>query len=101
MKKGTRKVSDIDQLLNEQLQDPSFAEAWAETELEDQIKRMLIQARKDSGLTQQELAKRSGVRQSNISRIENGDCVPTLSTLSAIAKGAGRLLRIDMVKPTA
>jgi len=38
-------MSDIDELLNEQLQDPEFAEAWEATELEYQIQRMLIAAR--------------------------------------------------------
>ena len=97
MSRDTKKTSDIDELLQEELKNPSFAKAWEETELEDQVKRMLIQARIDSGLTQKELAAKSGIRQSNISRIENGDCVPTLTTLHAIARGAGRRLKIVMV----
>lgn len=97
MSRGKKKISDIDEILNEELKDPAFAKAWAETELEDQIKRMLIQARIDGGLTQKELAAKSGIRQSNISRIENGDCVPTLATLNAIARGTGRRLKIEMV----
>ncbi len=90
-----RKVrSSIDDIIEEQLKDPEFAEAWADTELEDQIKRSLIQARIDAGLTQKDLAEKSGVRQSNISRIENGSAVPTLQTLRAIAKGTGKKLKI-------
>ena len=71
-----------------------FAKAWAETELEDQIKRSLIQARLDAGLTQKQLAERSGIRQPNISRIENGTTTPTIQTLNAIAKGSGKKLKI-------
>ena len=97
MSRGTKKVSDIDEILIEELKKPSFAKAWADTEIEDQVKRMLIQARIDGGLTQKQLAEKSGIRQSNISRIENGDCVPTLATLNAIARGAGRRLKIEMV----
>ena len=97
MKKETRNNSDIDELLKEEMKDPAFAKAWEETELEDQIKRMLIQARIDSNLTQKELAEKTGLRQSNISRIENGECVPKLSTLKAIAKGTGHKLKIEMV----
>jgi len=85
--------SSLDAIIEEQMKDPEFAEAWAESELEDQIKRNLIQARIDAGLTQ-ELAERSGVRQSNISRIESGTAVPTLRTLNAIAKGTGKKLKI-------
>lgn len=97
MSRGKKKISDIDEILNDELEDPAFAKAWAETELEDQIKRMLIQARIEGGLTQKELAAKSGIRQSNISRIENGECVPTLATLNAIAQGTGRRLKIEMV----
>ena len=91
-----RKTSELDIIINEQLKNPAFAEAWSETELEDLIKRMLIQARIDSGLTQKELSERSGIRQSNISRIENGTVVPTLQTLFALAKGSGKKLKITI-----
>ncbi len=93
MKKSTNK-NTLDSIIAEQMEDSEFAEAWAETELEDQIKRCLIQARLDAGLTQKDLAERSGVRQSNISRIENGSAIPTLQTLKAIAKGTGKKLKI-------
>ena len=91
-----RKPSELDTIIDEQLKDPGFAKAWSETELEDQIRRSLIQARIDSGLTQKELSERSGIRQSNISRIENGTVIPTLQTLYALAKGSGKKLRITI-----
>ena len=91
-----RKTSELDAIINEQLNDPKFAEAWSETELGDQVKRILIQARINSGLTQKELSERSGIRQSNISRIENGTAVPTLQTLFALAKGTGKTLKITI-----
>ena len=93
MKRKTNK-NMLDDIINEQLKDEDFAKAWAETELEDQIKRSLIQARLDAGLTQKQLAERSGIRQSNISRIESGTATPTIQTLNAIAKGSGKKLKI-------
>ncbi|MDO5121512.1 MAG: helix-turn-helix transcriptional regulator [Erysipelotrichaceae bacterium] len=87
--------TSLDEIIKGQMKDPEFAEAWVETELEDQIKRSLIQARIDAGLTQKELAEKSGVRQSNISRIESGSVIPTLQTLNAIAKGTGKKLKIS------
>ena len=72
-----------------------LAKAWAETELEDQIKRAVVSARIEKGLTQAQLADRSGLRQSNISRIENGSAIPTLQTLNAIAYGTGKKLKIS------
>ena len=85
----------LDAILQNELNDPEFAKAWAETELEDQIKRAVISARIEKGLTQAQLADLSGLRQSNISRIENGVATPTLQTLNAIACGTGKKLKIS------
>ena len=90
-------MSDIDELLENQLKDKEFAKAWEDTELEYQIKRMLIAARIEQKMTQKELAEKSGVRQSNISRIEKGACTPTLNTLTELAKGLGKQLRIELI----
>ena len=46
-------------------------------------------------MTQKELAERTGIRQSNISRIESGACSPTVETLSRIAAGLGKQLKIE------
>lgn len=43
--------------------------------------------RKSRGMTQGELARRSGVAQSTLSYIEKGDKYPRFETLSAICKG--------------
>lgn len=90
-------MNDLDLLLEEEMQDPAFVKAWNETELEDQIKRMMIDARLEKNMTQKQLAEVSGVRQSNISRIENGTCTPTLTTLCEIASALGKKLKISMV----
>ena len=54
----------------------------------------LYETRIDEGITQKELAKLSGIRQSNISRIERGDCSPTIETLSKLAYAMGKKLEI-------
>lgn len=48
-------------------------------------------------MTQKELAKKSGIRQSNLSRIERGVSMPNLSTLQAIAAGLGKKLHIEFL----
>lgn len=90
-------MSDIEELLEENLNDPKFVKAWEETEIEYQIKSMLIAARLEHNLTQKQLSEISGIRQSNISRIENGTCIPTIPTLCEIAKSYGKKLKIEMV----
>lgn len=51
----------------------------------EQIKRIRARER----LSQYELARRSGIAQSTISRIESGDLDPSWSTMSALLEGAG------------
>ena len=90
-------MSDLDELLDENLKDPEFAQAWEETEIEYQIKKMLIAARLEHKMTQKQLAEKSGIRQSNISRIESGACIPTIPTLCEIAKSYGKKIKIEMI----
>ena len=56
----------------------------------------LYETRTDLGITQAQLAKMSGVRQSNISRIERGTCSPTIRTLSELAYAMGKKLEIKI-----
>ena len=49
----------------------------------------LLVLRLEAGMTQTELAKRSGIRQSEISKIENGRINPTMETLEALGATLG------------
>lgn len=50
------------------------------------ISKRIRKARKAAGLTQVELADRSGIPQSHISRLENGEHSPSAQTLQRLAK---------------
>lgn len=50
---------------------------------------ILLDARKKSGLTQQELARRIGTDKGYVSRVERGLIVPSVSTLYRIAAAMG------------
>lgn len=50
---------------------------------------ILLDARKKSGLTQQELARRIGADKGYVSRVERGLIVPSVSTLYRIAAAMG------------
>lgn len=54
----------------------------------------LYETRTELGLTQKDLSELSGIRQSNISRIESGMCSPTIHTLSALALAMNKKLEI-------
>jgi ribosome-binding protein aMBF1 (putative translation factor) len=53
------------------------------------LARQLLQRRHALGLTQEQLAAAAAVRQSEISRIENGRGNPTVLTLSRLADALG------------
>lgn len=90
-------MDDFDKYLDEQLQNPEFKKEWDENELEYQLMMMILKARSEQNLTQSELAERTGIRQSNISRIEKGQALPSISTLCKIAHGLGKRLQIKFV----
>ena len=71
-------MDDFDKYLDEQLQNPEFKKEWDENELEYQLMMMILKARNEQNLTQSELAERTGIRQSNISRIEKGQALPSI-----------------------
>ena len=81
--------------LKEQLKDPEFKNEYKALEPEYEIIRNIILARKELNMTQEELAERSGIKQSNISRIEKGTYNPSLSSLKKIAKGLNKDLHIE------
>lgn len=49
------------------------------------IMQAVIDARKEYGLTQQQLAERTGISQADISKLENGNANPSLKTLQRLA----------------
>ena len=52
-----------------------------------EIGQRIRRAREDSGLTQQDLADRTGIRRPNIARLERGSGLPNLATLIKVADG--------------
>src|SRR5579864_9270164 len=53
------------------------------------IAREILADRKSAGLTQEQLAKRAGIRQKTLSRIESARHTPTLKTLKKIDRALG------------
>jgi DNA-binding XRE family transcriptional regulator len=66
-------------------------------EAEYKIIEEIIMARKEKNLTQKDLAKLIGTRQSNISRLEGGNYNPSLDLLNRIALAVGKELEVRMI----
>lgn len=96
MKKNTKDMISFDDYLEEQLKDPEFKEAYDELEFEFALYEAIIKKRANEGLTQKELAKRMGTKQTAISRFESGNYNPTLSFLKKLTKALGVKLEIKI-----
>ena len=77
------------------MRDPEFAKAYKEMQPEFNIIRAIIEARTANNLTQKELAERTGIAQTEISRIENGSRNPSIKLLQRLADGMGMVLNIS------
>ena len=82
-------------LLDEQLQNPEFKAEYDALEDEFVIIQAMIDARKRSGLTQKQLAERTGIAQADISKLENGNANPSLKTLRRLAAGMGMKIKLE------
>ena len=75
-----------------------YGVAWKDAPLIDalvmQVINQLREERLAQNMTQAQLAKKSGIRQANIARLENGQTVPTLETLLRITRVLGLTLKL-------
>ena len=86
----------LDRTIEKCKKSKSFKKEWDASQFEYELARMLIKSRLDSKMTQNELSASSGVRQSNISRIENGECLPSLATLISLARGMNKRVKVTL-----
>ncbi len=90
-------MSDFRNYLNEQLRNPEFKKEWDRLEPEFNMMQAMIDARKRCNMTQKELAERTGIDQSDISKIETGNANPTLAVLKRLAEGMDMVLKLEFV----
>jgi transcriptional regulator with XRE-family HTH domain len=78
---------------SEKMRDPQFRAAAQALEPAYQVTRLRLQ----KGLTQKELAKAVGTRQSSIARLESGKSQPSLSFLHKVVEALGGRLQVHIV----
>ena len=88
-------MTKFDDFLAQQLKDPDFRAEYEALEPEFTIMQAMIEARRSSGLTQKQLAERTGIAQADISKLESGNGNPSLRTLQRLAAGMGMQVRIE------
>ena len=95
MKQLTGKMIKLNDYINEQKKNPEFLKAYEEVQPEMSIIRAIIEARNSRNLTQKELSKKSGIAQTEISKIENGSRNPSIRVLQRLADGMDMVLNIS------
>ena len=81
---------------NKLLKDKKVKKAYDELEPEFAIIQKIIEKRLKAGLTQAQLAKKIGTKQSAISRIEQGSYNPSLAFLVKLSKALDAKLKISI-----
>lgn len=83
------------QIMEKRKKDAEFDALWQESRSEYKLLAELVKIRKESHLSQTELAKKSGNSQQVISRIENKGNSPTLKTLCSILDVLGYEIKFE------
>ena len=85
----------LEEYKQKKMRDPEFAQAYVEVQPEMNIIRALVDARTSQNLTQKELSERTGIAQTEISRLENGTRNPSIKLLQRLADGMGMVLNVS------
>ena len=87
----------FDDMLSKQLENEEFKKEYEAIQPEMDVIRAIVDARTSQNLTQNELAKRTGINQADISKLENGTRNPSVNLLKRLAEGMGMVLKIEFV----
>ena len=79
------------------LSDSETKKEYEAMEPEFQLILALLKLRIEQNLTQQELAERTGINRSDISKIEHGNANPSLKTMKRLAGALGKRVCISFI----
>ncbi len=78
------------------LSDPELAAEYEAMRPRYELASGIIGGRIALGITQAQLAERAGLHKSTISRLEGGNCNPSLELMERVARGLGMELHIEL-----
>lgn len=90
------RLQNVDEHLKEKLKDPYFRELYELEEQKLKIVKRIISYRIRNKLSQQQLAKRAGVTQQHISKIENG-AFSSMTTLEKLLLFIGYTVKVEAI----
>lgn len=78
----------------QRMKDPEFAKAYSDIQPEMNVIRAIIDARISQNMTQKELSEKTGIAQTEISKLENGTRNPSIKLLQRLADGMDMVLNV-------
>jgi transcriptional regulator with XRE-family HTH domain len=93
------RLSDLktaDDVLAEHLEDPEFRKEWNRTALARAVGIRLLRYRAKMGMTQGELAKKIGLKQPAVARLEAAEKNPTWETLARLSEALSIEFVVDI-----
>jgi len=97
-RKNIQKAVDFQEYLAEKLKNPKFRKYYDEYGKQLEIAYQILQLRKQKRISQSELAKKIGTKQSNIARMEAGEQNFSIDTLQKIAQVFNKDLKVSFGK---
>ena len=95
-KKSIKNMTKFSDLHVKWMKDPKYRKAYEDWEPEFAIIKAVLKKRIEARMSQQDLAKKLGTKQSAISRLESGSYNPTLSFLKKLSTALGGKLEIKI-----
>lgn len=89
-----KKYNSFHDISDKWVKDKSYKKAYNELEFEFSLIRAIIDARLKKGITQKEIAKRMGTKQSSVARFESGKYNPTLAFVQKLANAVGTKIKV-------
>lgn len=88
-------MENFEKFKKRMLKDPEVRAAYDALEPEFELAAAIIRKRIEKKMTQSQLAKKMGTKQSAISRLESGESNPSVTLLRKVAKALGSKLKIS------
>lgn len=94
-------MTNFNDFLNEQMKDPEFKAEWDALDPEFSVIGSHAQGPQRKRFDPEATSERTGIAQTDISKLERRQCKPSLRTLQRLAAGMGMKVKIEFVPASA